>query len=228
MPPAMLGRRIAETPIAVIDFETTGLSPGHDRVLEVSIVRVDPGQAPRHVLDSLVKPNRRVTGTEIHALTDADVADAPTFPELASDILMATSGCVLAAYNASIDLGFLQYEMSQLGVRPALPYLCLMYMQPLLGLGDRCASVSPVSDSESLSPASTTPPKTAGPPHSSSIVMPHRCASKASTPSDNCARARPTSFLKAWRKIPRSGRWLRAISGTKAQRASAAPEKRRA
>jgi DNA polymerase III epsilon subunit-like protein len=139
MPPGLLGRRIAETPIAVVDFETTGLSPGQDRVVEVSVVRIDPDQPPKHVLDSLVKPNRRVTGTEIHGLTDADVADAPTFAELASDFLMATSGCVVAAYNMTFDIGFLQYELSQVGVRGELPHLCLMYMQPLLGLGDRCA-----------------------------------------------------------------------------------------
>jgi hypothetical protein len=105
----------------------------------LSVVRIDPGQPPRHLLDSLVKPNRRVSGTEIHGLTDADVADAPTFPELASDFLMAISGCVVAAYNTNVEIAFLHYELVQTGVRGIPPHLCLMHMRPLLGLGDRCA-----------------------------------------------------------------------------------------
>jgi DNA polymerase-3 subunit epsilon len=139
MAAGLLDRRIAETPVAVVDLKTTGISPGQDRVVEVSVVRIDPGQPARHVLDSLVKPNRKMAGTEIHGLTDADVADAPTFAELASDFLMSISGRVVAAYNAGIQVGFMQHELGQVGVRPALPHLCLMYMQPLLGIGERCA-----------------------------------------------------------------------------------------
>ena len=48
-----LDSRIDETPIAIIDFETTCLTPRYDRVLEISVVRKDPGQAPRLVFDTL-------------------------------------------------------------------------------------------------------------------------------------------------------------------------------
>jgi len=72
-------RPIDDTPIAIIDFETTGLTAGADRVVEVSVVRVDPGQEPRLVFDTLVNPHRRVSATEIHGISDADVADAPSF-----------------------------------------------------------------------------------------------------------------------------------------------------
>ncbi|MFN9040333.1 MAG: hypothetical protein ACK5YO_28840 [Planctomyces sp.] len=34
------GHALNETPIAVLDFETTDLSPGLDRVVEVSVVRL--------------------------------------------------------------------------------------------------------------------------------------------------------------------------------------------
>jgi DNA polymerase III epsilon subunit-like protein len=44
--------RIDDTPIAIIDFETSGLTAGADRVVEVSVVRVDPGEEPRLVLSS--------------------------------------------------------------------------------------------------------------------------------------------------------------------------------
>ncbi len=79
-------RPVARTPIAVFDFETTGLNPGYDRVIEVSVIRIDPGRSPRLVLDTLVNPRRRVAATEIHSITDADVADAPEFGEIAGDV----------------------------------------------------------------------------------------------------------------------------------------------
>ena len=56
----VLDLRIDETPVAVFDFETTGLSAGPDRVIEVSIVRLEPGRDPVLALDTLVRPNRPV------------------------------------------------------------------------------------------------------------------------------------------------------------------------
>ena len=86
---------VANTPIAVFDFETTGLNPSYDCVVEVSVIRLDPGRPPRVVLDTLINPRRRVSATEIHGFTDADVADAPEFDEIIGDLLTAISGCVL-------------------------------------------------------------------------------------------------------------------------------------
>ena len=77
---------ICDTPIAVIDFETTGLTPGTDRVVEVSVVRVDPGEEPRLVFDTLVNPQREVAATEIHGITDSHVADAPEFCRITSSL----------------------------------------------------------------------------------------------------------------------------------------------
>ena len=139
MTQGVLDRPIGELKFAVLDIETTGLSPGQDRIVELAVVRVDPGEQPKQVLESLVSPGRNVAGTEIHGVTDADVAGAPTFADLASDFLMAISGCVVATYNVCFDLEFLTYELGRVGVTGVPPYLCLMNMQPLLGLGDKCA-----------------------------------------------------------------------------------------
>lgn len=132
------GVPIHETPVAIIDFETTGLTAGTDRVIEVSVVRVDPGKEPRLVLDTLVNPHRRVSATEIHGITDAEVEDAPDFQEIAGDLLGAVDGCVIAAYNVYFDMRFLNFEMANAGIEHEPPHFCLMYMRPLLGLGSRC------------------------------------------------------------------------------------------
>ena len=131
-------RRIEETPVAVIDFETTGLTPGYDRVVEVSVVRIDPGERPRLVFDTLVNPARPMAATEIHGISDADVARAPRFQDIAGEILAATKGCAIASYNVYFDIKFLTFEMSNAGVAHDPPHFCLMYLRPMLGLGSRC------------------------------------------------------------------------------------------
>lgn len=134
----VLDSRIDETPIAIIDFETTGLTPGYDRVLEVSVVRKDPGEAPRLVFDTLVNPRRRVAATEIHGITDHDVSGAPYFEDVAGDFLNAISDCVITAYNVYFDIKFFTYEFSQAGASLDPPHFCLMYLRPMLELGTRC------------------------------------------------------------------------------------------
>ena len=135
----LLTRAIADTPIAVVDFETTGLTPGIDRVIEVSVVRIDPGSEPRLVFDTLVDPARRVAATEIHGFTDDDVADAPLFEDIAGALIDSLSECVVAAYNVYFDMRFFTFEFERLGVARTPPHLCLMYLRPMLRLGDRCS-----------------------------------------------------------------------------------------
>lgn len=132
-------RRIADTPVVVVDTETTGLYAGGDRVIEISVVRIDPHTEPRLVLDTLVNPDRSVGATEIHGITDEDVADAPRFSEIATFVVEALRGAVFSSYNVYFDARFLREEMRRAGVRAFPPHLCLMYLRPMLGLGRKCS-----------------------------------------------------------------------------------------
>jgi len=131
-------RRIDETPVAVLDFETTGGLPGPDRVVEVCVVRAEPGRTPQVVFETLINPGRPMGCTFIHGITDADVADAPPFAAVAGDLVEALAGCVVAAYNVYFDIGFLRDELRRVGLSKVPPHLCLMYLRPLLNLGRRC------------------------------------------------------------------------------------------
>jgi DNA polymerase III epsilon subunit-like protein len=136
---ALAERNITDTPIAIVDLETTGLSPGADRAVEVSVVRIDPGGKPQLVFDTLLNPLRPVSATEIHGISDRDVLKAPTFQEIAGDFVRAISGCAVAAYNVYFDIRFIEYELRQAGITKVPPHFCLMYMRPMLGLGPRCS-----------------------------------------------------------------------------------------
>jgi len=129
---------VSQAPLAVVDIETTGLHPGADRVVEISVVRIEPGGGPTLALDTLVNPNRRVAATEIHGITDDDVSDAPTFDDIAGNVAQALSGAVVAGYNVYFDVRFLEDEFRRVRLRQTPPHVCLMYMRPMLGLGRKC------------------------------------------------------------------------------------------
>lgn len=129
---------IFDTPIAVVDFETTGLDPETDRVIEVSVVRRDPDAQPRVVFDTLINPSRSVSATHIHGISDDDVRHAPRFEDIVDGLIEALAGCVFSAYNVYFDMGFLRAELQRVAIPEVPPHLCLMHMRPMLGLGKSC------------------------------------------------------------------------------------------
>ncbi|MGP5261328.1 exonuclease domain-containing protein [Brachybacterium paraconglomeratum] len=98
---------------AVIDVETTGLDPERERVLELAILRADEQGRPIDQWVTRFHPGGPVRATHIHGITDADVAGAPRFADLAVQIGTALQGLVLVAHNAEFDLAFLQAEFAR-------------------------------------------------------------------------------------------------------------------
>lgn len=112
---------------AVIDVETTGLSPQGDRILELAILRTDrSGQ----VLDEWVRrfdPQGPVGATHIHGITQADVTGAPVFAEVIPELNARLAGFAMVAHNARFDLAFLGAEFARAGwALPLLPSLCTL------------------------------------------------------------------------------------------------------
>ncbi len=102
-----------ECAFAVVDVETTGMqAAGADRITEIAVVVVQGGR--REVLfESLVNPMRpippRITG--LTGISDAMVSQAPTFAEVADQVLAALAGRVFVAHNARFDWGFVGAEV---------------------------------------------------------------------------------------------------------------------
>src|SRR5688572_21818738 len=103
----LLESRFSDVPIAIVDVETTGVYRS-DRVIELAILRLDPGDEPRMVINTLVDPLCPVGATYIHGITTDDVMGAPTFSQITRDVENALAGCALVAYNAYFDLRFLR------------------------------------------------------------------------------------------------------------------------
>ncbi len=111
--------------IAVIDLETTGTAAASDGITEIGIVRVEDGLVIEE-WSSLVNPQRAIPW-EIQALTgitDAMVRDAPTFSELADEVLARLEGHLFVAHNARFDYGFIKNAFRRSGAPFSAEVLC--------------------------------------------------------------------------------------------------------
>jgi len=126
--------QFAKTPIAIVDIEATGVGR-NDRVVEIAVVRCEPGEKPKIAFNSLINPEVAMGASHVHGIHDSDVSFAPLFREVAGDISAAIDGCVVGAYNASFDMRFLRNEYGRLGSRFEPPFICLMYLIQLLSGG---------------------------------------------------------------------------------------------
>lgn len=101
---------------AVIDFETTGLFPGgHDRVIEVALVHVEPDGRIGNRWDTLVNPGRDLGPQRIHGIQTSEILNAPTFAQITPKLVELLSGRVIVAHNASFDVRFLLAELERAG-----------------------------------------------------------------------------------------------------------------
>jgi DNA polymerase III epsilon subunit family exonuclease len=117
--------------LVAFDFETTGLSPERDRVVEIGAVAfraVKDAAGWRAVEDgayeTLVNPGRPIPPevSAIHGIDDLAVSSAPGFAEAARNFLPFIAGSILVAHNAPFDLGFLRAETARAGIEnPANP-----------------------------------------------------------------------------------------------------------
>lgn len=113
-------------PIAVIDFETTGSSPGQGaRATEVAIVLVEGGQVVGQ-FQSLMNAGVHIPPfiTQLTGITNAMVADAPPAGEVMAQARRFVGDTPLVAHNAPFDRGFWQAELGRAGCDAPHPFAC--------------------------------------------------------------------------------------------------------
>jgi DNA polymerase-3 subunit epsilon len=122
-------------PWSVVDIETTGLHPGSDRIVELGVVRLDPTGREVGTWTTLVNPQRDIGPTRIHGISNRDVLNAPTFAQVANDLLAFVAGSVLVAHNARFDTSFLHAECDRIGAQwGPVTGLCTMATSTSLGI----------------------------------------------------------------------------------------------
>ncbi|MEO6124057.1 MAG: exonuclease domain-containing protein [Ilumatobacteraceae bacterium] len=142
---------LAEARFAVVDVETSGLSPTRHRVLQVAVVVAD---GSGNVLDSwvsLVRPRWRwmfrLGPRHIHGLDRASLRKAPPASDVFSELADRLAGTTFTAHNASFDAAFLQRGAHRLGIALELStQLCTLRMSrkldPNRQVSHRLADVS--------------------------------------------------------------------------------------
>jgi DNA polymerase-3 subunit epsilon len=99
-------------PLAFFDLETTGTNVELDRIVEIAVITHFP-DGRSETWRALINPQRHIpaSASKIHGITDADVCDALTFPEVASDLAARLYGSDLAGFNIlGFDLPMLEAE----------------------------------------------------------------------------------------------------------------------
>jgi DNA polymerase-3 subunit epsilon len=116
---------LLDSPLAIVDLETTGAHPVYDRVTEVAVIEVEGGEV-QDEWSTLVNPECAIPAAiqALTGITNDMVAGAPTFGRLAVELHERLAGRVLVAHNARFDYGFLRQEFRRAGLQFRAQTLC--------------------------------------------------------------------------------------------------------
>lgn len=103
--------------LAIVDVETTGMSPLHDRVIEVAIIRISKNK----IVDkftTLINPQARLSPyiSMFTGITNEQLVKAPLFEEVRERISGLLEGAVFVAHNARFDYSFIRSELRRSGL----------------------------------------------------------------------------------------------------------------
>ncbi|MBK9924275.1 MAG: WYL domain-containing protein [Anaerolineales bacterium] len=116
---------ISNARFTFLDLETTGLSPWFgDRICEVGIV-ITEGKRIKEQYQQLVYPERPLSpgAASTNGLSDEDLKSAPSFEEVADEVLDWLKGAVVVCHNAQFDIQFLDSEFKRIGREIQIPNL---------------------------------------------------------------------------------------------------------
>ena len=105
-------------PMVFFDLETTGTNILTDRIVEISIIKLMPNGTESEVT-MRINPQMPIPAeaTAIHHITDADVADCPTFKQVAQNIANIFLDADVAGFNSNrFDVPMLSEEMFRAGI----------------------------------------------------------------------------------------------------------------
>ncbi|MFK5856012.1 MAG: exonuclease domain-containing protein [Bacteroidota bacterium] len=101
---------------AIIDIETTGLSPSNEKITEVAII-IHDGKKIINEYSTLINPEKKIPYRiiQLTGINNQMVEDAPKFYEVAKKIVELTEGMIFVGHNVRFDYGFIRNEFKSLG-----------------------------------------------------------------------------------------------------------------
>ncbi len=108
-------------PLVVFDLETTGLDLVNDRIIQISYVKVSPGdkEGEEERKSIFVNPGKPIPAIvqQLTGITDDMVKDAPTFKQVAKQLADSFMGCDFAGFNSDrFDVPMLAEEFLRAGI----------------------------------------------------------------------------------------------------------------
>lgn len=108
-------------PLVVFDLEATGLDLVNDRIIQISYVKVSPGdkEGEEERKSIFVNPGKPIPAfvQQLTGITDDMVKDAPTFKQLAKQLANSFIGCDFAGFNSDrFDVPMLAEEFLRAGI----------------------------------------------------------------------------------------------------------------
>lgn len=111
---------LEEVTVAVVDVETSGLSPEEDHLLQVAVVIVDATGRLLRRWSSDIRPPGGLLGDvgprHIHGLTRRRLWRAPRVDEVLRSLQPLLADAVVAGHNIDFDLAFLDEASRRCGV----------------------------------------------------------------------------------------------------------------
>lgn len=107
-----------KNPLVFFDLETTGVNINNDRIVEICYLKVYPN-GNEESKTMRINPEMHIPeqSSAVHGIYDEDVADCPTFKEVAKVIVRDIEGCDLAGFNSNrFDVPLLAEEFLRAGV----------------------------------------------------------------------------------------------------------------
>lgn len=103
----------------ILDTETTGLKveEGH-RLIEIGCIEIINRRKTGRKFHEYLNPNRKIdeAALKIHGISDDFLADRPMFAEIAERFIDFVRDSELVIHNAPFDVGFINQELSPLGL----------------------------------------------------------------------------------------------------------------
>lgn len=101
------------------DLEATGLSVVRDRIIQIAMVKYPKKGGEPQELSMLINPGIPISeeAMEVHGITPKDVANKPTFQQVAEEIYNFIGNADLAGYNSNrFDIPMLMEEFDRVGI----------------------------------------------------------------------------------------------------------------